>query len=214
MNIELRKYSRWPDMKKLSQEEMMDNICLSFEIAITDGSKKEHVIYASGHVLIDNYENQMNVSFDIPQCENDTNSFYLFREEKNTIKKNISKKIIEIENNTTSISLKRDFNLVCSKENKNIKNLNSLISHFLIEDILPDIQKIKPFLKEHKINFDEEEFNDFILEYSSAMVGFFSEQKLTEILKDKYYEINSKIVFENLSDEIKNNDNKIKGVKI
>lgn len=202
MKIEFRKYSYWPDIEKLSQIEMMDDICLCFEIAVTDGGKKEHLIYTAGYVLIDNYDNQINISFDIPQCEEDTNSFYLFRQENSLIKKNVTKKTIRIENNTTPLQVKRDFNLKCDTKNKNVKDLNLLISNFLISDILPDIQKIKPFLINHKINFDEKELNEFILEYSSAMVNFFSEQKLTEVLGTKYNEIKSKIILDHLEHEI------------
>lgn len=191
MNIELRKYNYFPNMEQLREAESFDYICLAFEISTNENGKKENLIQAVGYLLIDHYNNEVKVSFEIPSHENDTDSWFFFRQEDQKIKSKLKERKFSLENNSQGLTLKRK-EVVSSLEEA--KGITSFIGDFLEKDLLPDIQSIKPFLKNNNIDFDNIELEKFFKEYLTAMVEHFSEKKLSELLGERYKKIDSTLM--------------------
>lgn len=210
MNIELRKYTSWPDMAKFNEEDQIDNIVIAFELAFSDGNKKELILYAVGHLLLDRYDGINNLSFNIPSRENDTDSFYFFGQEDKKSNPKLKKKTFYIENKTSSINLNK-VSVLTSKDDTN--GFKDLLTQFLEKDIFPEIKKISPFLDQHRITYDDKELKGFLNKYTSAMVGYFSEQNLTNLLGSKYKAVDSTLMCESLENEIPTKKHK-KALKI
>jgi len=194
--FELKKYSFFPDMKKM-QKIKGDNweyIALAFEIAIPQDKKalKMANFYVVGYLYVDYCDGSANINFDIPTPESCGELFYGAYK----VSKAVQTKTLKVEDNRYDVKLKLN-----NSSAHYSGELSEVISKFLLKTAIPDIADIVKFLGDNHISYEKELVQNFISKFSSFVLEQFSPQNLEKSLGADYKKLDSQMVFNKLLEE-------------
>lgn len=214
--IEFKKYTFWPNMKKMDKlhEEggsTFEFLGFCFELSMTKEDKTTNAYFAS-YFLVDYHEGEKNISFGIPQIEEDSGNFFLYRikEEKTS-----DKKTIAFENNNSGSKVNMKSQSVITNFDINYE-YSKLIETFIEQDMKPHILKVKEFFHTHDISYDKNEVDEFVIEMITGATNFFNDKfkkDLKKSIADIFSQTSSAIMYEKMNNEFSQSPRK-KALKI
>lgn len=195
--IEFKKYTHWPNIKAM--DKMLENnesnyeyIGFCFEISMMQENKVTNAYFA-GYLFIDFHSQDRKVSFDIPQIENDSNNFFLYRIDnlKNKVKKEVrfedGQEIVKMQPDLTSINYDPS------------ASYNKLTKQFIEKDMKDKFDEVTNFLDTHSISYEKKEVDEYRKEFLEGAKKFFSDKLLPDSIINKYSEVNSILLYEKMN---------------
>lgn len=196
--IEFKKYTYFPNIQKMDadREKGLDNydyIAFCFELAMTKENKRTNAYFA-GYLFLDFHEKYRNVSFDIPNIENDSNNCFLYRIDN---KKDKIKKEIGFENGREIVSMKLE---PTSTTYDPSKSYSELTQQFIDKDMKDKFAEAIKFLDIHTISYEKEKIDTYRKEFLQGAKKFFADKILKEhSIISTYSEVSSLILYEKMN---------------
>jgi hypothetical protein len=194
--IEFKKHTFWPDIKNMDKmlkngENNYEFIGFCFEISMIKENKTTNAYFA-GYLFLDFFEEDRKISFDIPQVENDSNEFFLYRIEN---KKSQPIKAIYFENSKQKVKMKPEVTSITYDPSS---SYNDLINQFIKKDMTNTFDDVTKFLSQHNISYEKDEVETYFKDCKNGAKNFFADKLLPQSIIDKYNEISSILLYEKM----------------
>ena len=197
--IEFKKYTHWPNIKAM--DKMLENdeinynyIAFCFELCMTKENKVTNAYFA-GYLFIDFHSQDRKVSFDIPQIENDSNNFFLYRIDN----KSTSKKEVRFEDGKERVKMKPE---TTSTVYDSSASYHELTKQFIEKDMKEKFDEVTNFLDIHSISYEKKEVDKYRKEFLEGAKKFFSDKLLPDSIINKYSEVGSLLLYEKMSNSL------------
>lgn len=195
--IEFKKYTHWPNIKSMNKmlendESNYEYIGFCFEISMLQENKTTNAYFA-GYLFLDFHEKTRKICFDIPNAEDDSNNFFLYRIDH---LKNKVKKEIVFENGCEIVIMKPE---TTSTIYDISASYNKLTRQFIEKDMKDKFDEVRIFLDTHSISYEKQEVDKYCKEFLDGAKKFFSDKLLPDSIINKYSEVNSLLLYEKMN---------------
>lgn len=213
MNTELKFkiYEYYPAISKMIKDNysQQDYLCIGVELSfLNQAEKRQKNANVFLHFLIDYYEKNFTLSYDIPSPNSVTDDFYVSNMENIKIPKTKGKEIY-FDTDKFITKLTHEENIL----NTNYENLETTLSYYLQEKSLPLFRGLKDFLVKNSIEVDLKQYDKTIKKATYELKKFFSSEHLNTYFPQEVDEVKkflSNRYLEKLLDSNKSSRNKAK----
>lgn len=209
--IQLKTHAYLPKMREIQSkgEDEADYICFSFDINMGDlNAKKVYNVSLIAYLFLDHYEGVTNLTFNILQAEDSTDSYYFIKKHYIKPPKSKTKKFILQKHDKIAVKEYPHQTVI------NHDNLDSLLVSYIEEDIIPTLYSIVPFLNQYNITYNEKELSDFFKEVISGAHQELTMENLMIDNPDMIQSINSFLLYDYLHEDLTLNNITVKRHKI